>query len=201
MLGPTWALGETVTVVLDKVQQRLERLSRRSCLTPAELADADARLPGALTGLVRGRTAAYASVGREPGTRALLASLLASAGGVLLPVLLPDGDLDWAAYDGELRTGPLGLLEPPGPRLGRDAVGDCALVVVPALAVDRRGTRLGRGGGSYDRALVRARGLVVAPLHDGELVDALPAEPHDRPVDAVVLPAEGLVRLRPERSA
>ena len=52
-----------------------------------------------------------------------------------------------------------------------------------------RGVRLGRGGGSYDRALRRARGLVVALLHEGELVDALPAEPHDVPVHAVALPA------------
>ena len=97
-------------------------------------------------------------------------------------MLLPDRDLDWAAGDGA----PLGPV----------AVADCDVVLVPALAVDRRGVRLGRGGGSYDRALGRARGLVVALLHEGELHDEpLPAEPHDVPVDAVALPG-GLVRLR-----
>jgi 5-formyltetrahydrofolate cyclo-ligase len=70
-------------------------------------------------------------------------------------------------------------------------------VVVPALRVARDGTRLGRGGGFYDRVLGRARGLVVAALHPGELVDALPSEPHDRPVAAVVLPGTGLVRTAP----
>jgi 5-formyltetrahydrofolate cyclo-ligase len=67
--------------------------------------------------------------------------------------------------------------------------------------VDRAGTRLGRGGGSYDRVLPRTTGLVVALLHDGEAVAELPAEPHDVPVDAVVLPARGLVRLREHRDA
>jgi 5-formyltetrahydrofolate cyclo-ligase len=65
--------------------------------------------------------------------------------------------------------------------------------VVPALAVDHRGARLGRGGGYYDRALSHARpdATLVAVLFDDELVDHLPAEPHDRPVDAVVTPSAG----------
>ena len=75
-----------------------------------------------------------------------------------------------------------------------DAVARADLVVVPALAVDRYGFRLGRGGGSYDRALARvsASTLTVALLHDGELLDRLPAEPHDRPVRAVVTPGGGV---------
>jgi 5-formyltetrahydrofolate cyclo-ligase len=144
-----------------------------------------------------GRVAAYVAVGTEPDTAALLAALAARGVEVLLPVLLPDGDLDWARADGQLAPGRHGLLEPQGQRLGRDALTGCSVVVVPALAVDRTGTRLGRGGGSYDRALPRTGGWVVALLHDGEMVAELPSEPHDRPVDAVVTPSGGLVRLRP----
>ena len=67
---------------------------------------------------------------------------------------------------------------------------------MPALAVSRSGMRLGRGGGSYDRALARAESaFTVALLHDGELLDEVPAEPHDRPVDAVITPADGLIEL------
>jgi 5-formyltetrahydrofolate cyclo-ligase len=182
-------------MVFGKAERRVEVLRARSSLSPADLVAAERAVTRAVLEERRrvpaGRLAAYASGGTEPGTRALLDAVP----DVLLPVLLPDGDLDWAVYDGELVPGRRGLLEPPGPRLGRDAIAGCGLVVVPALAVDRRGVRLGRGGGSYDRALARTAGRVVALLHDGELVEQLPAEPHDRPVHAVVMPDEGLVEL------
>jgi len=115
--------------------------------------------------------------------------------GWLLPVLLPDDDLDWAAYDGRMAPGRRGLPEPAGPRLGVDAIASCDVVLVPALLVDRHGWRLGKGGGSYDRALVRATGLTVALLHEGGLVDELPHEEHDVPVRAACTPS-GLVHLR-----
>ncbi len=179
----------------DKAQLRAAALSRRAGLGAAAQAAAAAALVRAVRPLARDRIAAYASVGTEPGTAALLAAL-AALDGVLLPVLLPGGELDWAVYDGRLLPGPHGTLEPAGPRLGPDAIADCAVVVVPALAVDRAGGRLGRGGGSYDRALARTTAYVVAALHSGELVCSLPLEPHDRAVHAVVLPEQGLVELR-----
>lgn len=182
----------------DKAVLRRAMLSRRAALPAdqreqAEQAAVDALLPHAT-----GRVAAYVSVGTEPGTAALLSALAARSVEVLLPVVLPDHDLDWALADGGVAPGPRGLQEPTGERLGRDAVADCVLVVVPALAVDREGNRLGRGGGSYDRALARAAGQVVALLHDGEAVTSLPHEPHDRRVDALVTPSRGMVTLRGE---
>jgi 5-formyltetrahydrofolate cyclo-ligase len=142
--------------------------------------------------------AAYAPVGREPGGPDLpetLAAALAPHSRLLLPVLLDDGDLDWASYDGplSLRAGPRGLRQPSGPRLGVAAIGEADLIIVPALAVDRRGMRLGRGGGSYDRALARATSaFTVALLHDGELLEAVPVEEHDQPVRATITPRGGL---------
>ncbi len=133
------------------------------------------------------RVAAFVPFGGEPGVR--------PQRGWLLPVLLPDNDLDWAVYDGRLAPGRHGLSEPVGPLLGVDAIASCDLVLVPALLVDRTGVRLGRGGGSYDRALLRATGLTVALVHDDELVEELPAEPHDVRVAAVATPGAGLVRL------
>ena len=120
--------------------------------------------------------AAYEPLRTEPGSVELLAALAPRGVRVLVPVTLPDRDLDWRC---EERT------------LGVEAVGTADVVLVPALAVARDGTRLGRGGGSYDRALSRvpAGVPVAALLFDGELVDALPREPWDRPVDAVVTPA------------
>ena len=69
---------------------------------------------------------------------------------MLLPVLRPDGDLDWASYEGpdSLRPGPRGLTEPAEPPRGPGAIASADLVLVPALAVDHSGLRLGRGGGS-----------------------------------------------------
>ena len=78
---------------------------------------------------------------------------------------------------------------------GVEAVASCDLVVVPAVAVDQRGTRLGRGGGSYDRVLARVRCLTIAVLYDGEHLAMLPSEPHDVPVAAVVTPAKGVTTV------
>ena len=184
-----------------KVALRSRLLTARRRLSASDLRSAAAHLQDQIRDLVRradpSTIAAYVPVGAEPGGPDLIAVLAAEAR-VILPVLLPDGDLDWAAYDGTLSAGPRGLLEPPGPRLGVDAVRSAELVLVPALAVDARGRRMGRGGGSYDRALSRLSPppspapLIVALLHDGELVDEVPAEPHDRPVHGVITPTGGI---------
>ena len=133
------------------------------------------------------RVAAFVPLATEPG--------VPPRPGWLLPVLRPDRDLDWAAYDGTLADGAMGLAQPIGPRLGPGAIGGCDLILVPALLVSRDGTRLGRGGGSYDRALARATGLTVALVEDDELVDALPAEPHDVRVGAVATLTGGVIRF------
>jgi 5-formyltetrahydrofolate cyclo-ligase len=157
--------------------------------------------------LARARTvAAYVSVGTEPSTPALLNALHARGVCVLLPVLLPDQDLDWGAYSGEgslarvRHGGRMELLEPAGDRLGPDAVTGADVVLLPGLAVDAHGMRLGRGGGSYDRVLARleragARPALVVLLYDSEVVERVPAEGHDRPVQAVVTPS-GVRRFR-----
>ena len=193
-----------------KVELRRDLLTRRRSL-PLQVRDAAAsRVRAELVDLVRrlrpDRVCGYVPVGSEPGGAELPAALLdalapAPPGRLLLPVLRPDLDLDWAGYDGpgSLVAAGRGIREPAGTRLGRAAIGTAALVVVPALAVDRRGCRLGRGGGSYDRALARVApdALIVALLHDGELLGSVPGQPHDRPVHAVISPADGLVLLRP----
>ncbi|MFK4224128.1 5-formyltetrahydrofolate cyclo-ligase [Streptomyces sp. NPDC019890] len=165
----------------EDVEQAAAVLARQA-LSLAELADA-------------GTVAAYVSVGREPGTRALLDALRARGVRVLLPVLKPDNDLDWGVYEGPehlVRAG-RGLLEPDGERLGVDAVIEADAVLLPGLAVDSRGMRLGRGGGSYDRVLARltaagADPALVVLLYANEVVERVPQEPHDHPVHAVVTP-------------
>jgi 5-formyltetrahydrofolate cyclo-ligase len=235
-----------------KISLRARLLTARRSLPVTARSAAAAKLQDQTHALVRETRArsiaAYVPIGSEPGGPDLPDRLLAAlppGGRLLLPVLLPDNDLDWAELTpaAGLVAGPRGLLEPSGPRLGVDAVRSVDLLLVPALAVGRDGTRMGRGGGSYDRVLARLPGpatdatpvpdparhpdpalrqdqprrldpapsagvapdqglslppglgpLTVALLHDGEDVDAVPAEPHDRRVHAVITPTGGLSR-------
>ncbi len=142
--------------------------------------------------------AAYRSLPTEPPTTVLLHELVRRGVRVLVPDLLDDLDLDWRALRANAR---------PGRPRGVEAIAAADVVLVPALAVDRSGTRLGQGGGSYDRALARVRpGVpVVALLYDDELRRSdqlpddepryddgpLPREDHDAPVTAVVTPTAG----------
>lgn len=143
--------------------------------------------------------AAYVSMNGEPGTGPLLDGLRAAGKRVILPVLLPDGDLDWAVYRSpdDLAPARWGLLEPVGERLGPDAIATADVVLVPALAVSSTGMRLGRGGGSYDRALGRVPvgTFTCALLYDEEVGVDVPVEPHDRPVHYAATPS-GVRRLR-----
>jgi len=129
----------------------------------------------------------YDAVPGEPPTGEVNARLAARGIRVLLPVTEPDLDLDW--HD---------AADPGARRLGKRAIGSVGLVLAPGLAVDLLGTRMGQGGGCYDKALPRRRpGTPVAVLlHPGEVrADALPREPHDVPVD-LVLTADGAQDLR-----
>jgi 5-formyltetrahydrofolate cyclo-ligase len=146
-----------------------------------------------------GTVAAYYSVGTEPDTHGLIFALWKRGSYVVLPVLLPDGDLDWASYEGpeSLAPGPRGVLQPVEPVRGTGTVARADVVLVPALAVDVRGRRLGRGGGSYDRALARVGPQVptIALLYDSELLPSVPAEEHDQSVRAVARPEQGITWL------
>ena len=149
---------------------------------------------------------AYVPVGTEPGSIEMLDMLLRRSGRVLLPIARTTGPgnkdtplpLRWGEYrPGALVPGPWGLLEPPGPVLPESALAEATLVIVPALAVDRRGVRLGRGRGFYDRSLeVRnPRARLVAIVRDDEFLDELPAEPHDVPMTHALTPKRGLIAL------
>ncbi len=199
-------------MITAKNTARRRLLEARKAMSRADREAADKATWEALAAfleaaLPRGATvAAYRPFGSEPGA-ALdpeLPERLAERYRVLLPVTLPDNDLDWTevgaepfrehsrARSGMALTGPRGV-EAVVPRCGVDAIGRAGAVVVPALAVSHSGIRLGRGGGCYDRALARqAPGApVVALLRDGEFGVEVPAEGHDRPVTGVVTPTGG----------
>jgi 5-formyltetrahydrofolate cyclo-ligase len=178
---------------------REELLANRAALPAAVRAGFDQALASAAVALAAGhsRVAAYVPMVGEPGGPGLVEALATAVPELLLPVLRPDFDLDWAAHAGAFAPGHLPKLsEPVGIRLGPEAIATAGLVLVPALAVDGTGARLGRGGGSFDRALARvpAGVPVVAVLYPDEILPAVPAEPHDRPVTAALTP-HGLINF------
>jgi 5-formyltetrahydrofolate cyclo-ligase len=121
------------------------------------------------------RVFAYEPLPDEPASVRLLEAMADRGASIYVPWVRPDRDLDWMRW-------------PDSTTLGRGAVADATVVLVPAFAVDRSGMRLGRGGGSYDRALTRLSPdtQVIAMLHPGELLTFVPTEPWDLPVSAVV---------------
>jgi 5-formyltetrahydrofolate cyclo-ligase len=187
-------------IKLQKASLRARLLAARARLSAEQRAEAARAIRDTLLSRpevqMAGTIAAYYSVGAEPDTRGLVYALWKRGSYVVLPVLRADGDLDWASYEGpdSLVPGPRGLREPGEPPRGVGAVARADVVLVPALAVDQAGNRLGRGGGSYDRALARVGPLIplIALIYDDELVDHVPAEPHDVPVRAAVSPANGI---------
>jgi 5-formyltetrahydrofolate cyclo-ligase len=189
--------------VSAKTDLRRELLARRRAIEPEAYTAAGRAIQRHLADLATGIeiVAAYLPLPTEPGGPAW--AFAAAFGGrtLLLPCLRPDDDLDWATLryaagpDGEprphLRTGRRAMSEPVGPLLGVQAIATAGLVVVPATAVDGHGNRLGRGGGSYDRALARVTATtpVAAVVFDHEVLECVPTDDHDRRVTVIVAPA------------
>jgi 5-formyltetrahydrofolate cyclo-ligase len=188
-----------------KAELRAAILSARRALPPQEH-DAEAHVLGrhVLALVADGQTVcAYVPVGSEPGSVALIDSLQRRNIQVLLPIARYDTagipqPLQWGEYrPGNLVEARFGLREPSEPWLSPDAVATASVILVPALAVDRAGVRLGRGAGFYDRTLLLAdpTARLVAVVRDDELVDRLPAEPHDVRMTHALTPRRGLVAL------
>ena len=195
--------GDPAALAAAKSALRRRLLAARASLTEAERAGAGRALRDAVLALpqaqMAGTVACYFSIGTEPGTHGLVYALWKRGSYVLLPLLRPDMDLDWASYEGpdSLRPGPRGLGEPAAARRGTRAVASADLVIIPALAVARNGVRLGRGGGSYDRALARVGTQVptIALIYDSELLDEVPAAPHDQRVRLAARPSHEIASL------
>lgn len=180
-------------------KQLADNRRRLDAGTLGELAD---QLAAVVLGMpevrAAGTVACYASVGTEPGTGPLLDGLRAAGIRVLVPLTNHDMTLDWAEYTAaaDLVPARFGLLEPAGPRLGSSAVAGADVVLLPAAAVSSTGVRLGRGGGCYDRVLemLPATTVTCALLYADELLDEVPAEPHDRGVQLAATPV-GVARF------
>lgn len=187
--------------------------AQRSAMSTADRAAATEQLTQQLIALTNTTAATslacYSALPTEPDTTPFLAWAAAQGIEVLLPVSLPDARLDWARYEtgagaasgaGSSRPGRHGISEPGGPRLGEGAAARSELLLIPACAVDPRGTRLGWGMGYYDRFLAgvlagTATGTPAAPpvyavVFDADRFPALPRDTHDVPITGAVSPGE-----------
>lgn len=188
---------------LSKPALRRIILAARKALPPVDRATETKSLQTQISELTVGAdtVGGYIPVGSEPGaTPGDTVPLLDGLAGVriLVPIARTGLPMQWAVYrPGDLVAAPFGLREPPPPWLPPESIAGASLILVPALAVDRRGVRLGRGAGFYDRALPWAApsARLIAIVRDEELVDELPAEPHDVPMTHALTPARGLIPL------
>lgn len=149
----------------------------------AASARAQERLLDAALGRDAGIVALYRALPSECGTASVAAGLQAAGREVCYPVVMPgERALQFRRAAGAFVAGALGVEEPTGSPV---ALGDISLLVVPAVAVDAAGRRLGRGRGHYDATLAAFPGPSVALVFDSQLVPEVPVGEHDRHVGAV----------------
>jgi 5-formyltetrahydrofolate cyclo-ligase len=189
----------------DEMQQkralRAELRERRQLLTEAQREAAGIGIAEQLDALVRAHDArsvsCFLSTRTEPDTRRFVHEAVSRGIRVLLPITRADGLLDWAVADDtdEVAEGLYGLPEPTGEVLGPIAVNDVDLMIIPAAAIDRTGTRLGWGRGYFDKTIGSMLKCppVYAVIYDSEVLDALPREVHDQPVNGIVTPTQTIV--------
>lgn len=183
-------------VVAHKRALRAQVRERRRIMPTSERERASEAITARLIELAQslGATsvAAYLSTPIEPSTRGFLAWALDAGVRVLLPISRADGLLDWALYDGQDEDLDwLGMPQPTSEILSPLAVNDVDLIIAPAAAVDRAGMRMGWGRGYFDRTLgsMGQRPPVYAVVFDSELLDTVPTERQDEPVDGAVTPS------------
>lgn len=181
----------SITAAEEKARLRTVLTARERALSPEERQASDQALLFQLTrlpGFTRARTLfLFVGAGMEPDTLPLIRRLHDQGRRIVLPRCLPGHGMACHLYLPELPLvrHPFGMLEPPrdSPTLDKP---DIDFVLVPALCYDRRGFRLGRGGGYYDRWLADFQGVTAGLCRSCLLQDALPLEPHDRPVGTVI---------------
>ena len=179
------------TITAEKARLRRQALDWLAALSPPERIAGDEALFRrflALPQVAATRTILlYHGMDTEPDTVRLLPPLWDIGKQVCLPRCLPGNQMEarLVQRDSTLVRHPYGMLEP-GPDCPLIPPDQIDLVLVPGLAFDRSGGRLGRGGGYYDRWLAGFSGITAALCRDGLLMEAIPRLPHDLGVDLVI---------------
>jgi len=175
-----------LNVAEAKQSLRREILAKRSSVENQE--DVFSQNLLELIGLLGAKSVGcYISFGTEPGTGAFIQK--AKSAGLLIacPKILEDGSMIFLEHTEKIQTSKLGFIEPTG-----RAISDLDVIVIPALAVDASGQRLGRGAGYFDRYLEIHDAKTVALVYDWEFIESLPTESHDKAVDYLITPTKTL---------
>jgi len=198
---------------IDKTELRRALVGARRARSATDRIAAATRNSQHLAAVLSGApvVCAFLPLPSEPLSIGLLEQLATTGTTVLVPVVASGAPLDWCRFPGPTSPGPFGIAEPSGRRLGPGAVTTATAILIPALAVDRAGRRLGRGEGHYDRALALL-GMtaplrktaqpgtplpqLIAVVFDDEIIAGVPVESHDVAVTAVTTPTGGLEYFR-----
>lgn len=190
--------GTVSATDLEKGELRRAVRARLSALTPEELVQSDEALFTRFLALPQVEEADtifafWGILGKEPDTSRLIGELVRRGKTVGLPRMLPDRRMEVRRYDPDkpLVTVSFGISEPGEdcPLLAREEIG---LALAPAVCYDRRGFRLGFGGGYYDRWLEGFSGVTVGLCREAVLQDRVPTQAHDARVDILLTEGESL---------
>jgi 5-formyltetrahydrofolate cyclo-ligase len=160
-------------ISLAKEEIRRQILKQRALIQPTkeEISSLTSNLLTVVRDLKSSRVATYISYPSEPNTAEFIEALLAQEITVLVPKTLRNGILSWHNYTDE----------------SQESLSSADVLFLPALAVDEKGNRLGRGKGYFDRELSLVAGLVCyAVVFESEVLESIPVEAHDKSVDGVV---------------
>lgn len=176
----------------EKTQLRKTCLARRDALSQSDIRDKSRAIHERLSAIAEFRNAkqflCYVSKDNEVDTLTLIGSLLTEGRSVLVPIVEQDGTLQWSRLESldELEPGAFGVPEPRAECRRLVNAAHDALVIVPCVAFDSSGHRLGYGKGYFDRFLERHRGRTVGLAFETQKIEHLPVEEHDVPLDIVL---------------
>jgi len=180
----------------DKAAARAVLRGRLAALDPASRTRASAAIAARIRSLEEWLAARsvllFVPLRDEPDLASLMAEALSAGRRVALPAFLPEAGAYVARWiqvpDRDLVAGRFGVREP-GPECPEASLAALDLALVPGLGFTRNGLRLGRGGGFYDRLLRNTPAVRCGVCREEQLLDRLPAEPHDVRLQIVVTPS------------
>ena len=146
-----------------------------------------------------GDVAIYMSLPEEPPTEILIQEVRKLNRNVWLPRINND-ELLWIKNPTEFNVGPYGIKEPKGDGVFAKDLTDLGAIILPGLAVDVKGTRLGKGKGFYDRVLVQLKENTkrIVLLFDLEFILEVPKESHDQPIHTIATPYRSIHFTKPD---